>query len=103
VDARQIYNGKADETLERKTQAIPVLVQQLNSVHRRYLSESQYYGTLWSVGRFYEAIETGIPQSIQPIMQSIPPRPKTSCELRGACVDFAESQGDAEQIDSGAP
>lgn len=96
VDARQIRGGVAEATLERKMDAIPGLVQQLNSVHRRYLPESVFNGALWSVSRFYEDIETGVPASIQPIMESIPPRPKTSCELTGMCAVHPEDNGDAE-------
>ena len=83
VDARQIHSGNADATLQRKKQAIPEIVRQLHSVHRRYLPEPLYNRALWAVSRFYEDIQTGIPASISPIMASLPPRPKTSCELKG--------------------
>ena len=101
VDARQIHSGKAEETLQRKMDAIPGLVQQLDFVHRRYLPESELNGALWSVSRFYEDVKTGVPASIQPIMESLPPRPKTSCELNQSNVVPANNDEDAEPTPAG--
>ena len=96
VDAGQLHGGNADAMLERKTQAIPSLVQQLHSVHRRYLTESEYNHALWAAAGFYEDAEAELPSSIRPIMESLPPRPKRSCEVRRTRTNPRNDQGNAE-------
>ena len=82
VDACELQRGRADALLERKASALPGLVQQLDSVHRPYLSEEAYNGTLWAIQRYYEESDTEVPAAIKPILDALPPRPPSSCELR---------------------
>ena len=103
IDARLLHSGNADVMLDRKTQAIPSLVQQLHSAHRRYLTESQYNHALWSVARFYEDTKTEVPSSIRPIMESLPPPPKTSCELRSDSTDPQNDQENAQASPAAHP
>jgi len=82
VDARLLQQGQADLVLERKASALPRLVQQLDSVDRRYLSEETYNITLWVVQRYYEECDTEVPAAIKPILDALPPEPPRICELK---------------------
>ena len=82
IDVQQLQQGRSDSVLERKRRALPVLVQQLESVHRKFLSETQWNGTLWAVSRCYENQESGPPASIKHLLDALPPRPLTSCEIK---------------------
>jgi len=75
VDAVQLKRGEADAVLSRKAEALPILAQQVHLVHRKYLTEDQYNGTLWAVQRFYEEASAEVPSAIAPILQALPPRP----------------------------
>ena len=82
IDVRQLQQGHGDSVLERKRTALPGLVQQLESCHRKFLTETQWNSALWAVSRCYEDQESGPPASIKPVLDALPPRPLTSCELR---------------------
>jgi len=62
IDVQQLQQGYGDSVLERKRDALPVLVQQLESVHRKFLSEKQWNSTLWAVSRCYEDTKSGRPK-----------------------------------------
>ena len=81
VDARHLQSERVNEVLNRKTEAIPSLVQQLHSVHRRYLTEAQYNSALWAARRFYADPQMEIPSSIRSILDALPPQPPIACEL----------------------
>ena len=50
----------------------------------------------WLVQRYYEKFDLPIPDDIEPILNRLPPRPLTSCELRHLDEEFQEQE--AEQI-----
>ncbi len=81
-DVIQLQAGNADEVLKRKKGALPILTQSFDSVYRRQLPESESLATLWAISRCYETPGTEIPESIKSILSGLPPRPKTSCELK---------------------
>jgi hypothetical protein len=82
IDVHQLQQGQSDSVLDRKRQALPVLVQQLESIHRKFLSEAQWNSTLWAVSRCYESAESGPPASIKHLLDALPPRPVSSCEIK---------------------
>ena len=75
VDVQQLQKGQSDSVLERKRRALPVIVQQLESHHRKFLSESQWNSVLWAVSSCYEDDESGPPASIKHLLNALPPRP----------------------------
>jgi len=82
IDVRQLQQGHSNSVLERKKRALPVIVQQLESCHRKFISEAQWNNTLWAVSRCYEDQKSGPPTSIKHLLDALPPRPLTSCELK---------------------
>ncbi len=96
LDARQIEQGEADAVLERKAQAIPGLVQTLDSVHRKHMSEQHCNVTLGVVKQFYEISAREVPESIRPILDPVPPLPP--CKARKAeSADGATDPGMSAQ------
>ena len=81
VDVHQLQQGKCESVLERKRSALPGLVQYFES-DRKFVSQEQWNGTMWAVLRCYEGQEGGPPASIKHILNALPPRPLTSCEIR---------------------
>lgn len=81
LDAYMLDTDQADQVLQRKADALPQLVQQLDTLHRNYLDESYYTYALWQVVRYYETSGHDVPDSIRPILEPLPPRPPTCCEL----------------------
>ena len=46
-----------------------------------YGSDQKRLPSFWFIQRYYETFEIPIPQQIAPILQSLPARPLTSCQL----------------------
>jgi len=90
VDVYDLQQGKCDSVLERKSRALPMLVEQLEAVHRKFLSEGNWNATMWTVGRCYENHESGPPASIKHILDALGPRPLTSCEIERRAAAEAE-------------
>jgi len=82
IDVQQLQQGHGDAVLDRKRQALPVIVQQLESIHRKFLSQEQWNSALWAVSRCYEDTESGPPVSIKHLLDELPPRPVSSCQIR---------------------
>jgi hypothetical protein len=81
IDVHQLQQGRSNSVLERKMRTLPVMVQQLEH-DRKFISEAQWNGTLWAVSRCYENQESGPPASIKHLLDALPPRPLTSCDIR---------------------
>ena len=83
VDAQQLSQGKAEEVLERKVMAMPSLTQAYyNHFYKFMPHDNSRYASLWQVKRYYEMSGYNIPARIKPILESLPERPLTSCELK---------------------
>ncbi len=74
-----LKGGKGDElmkTLEEKlpqwAAAIPKAIQDSQRVNE----------VLWQVQRYYEAYGVEIPEELRPVLDALPPRPPTSCEIK---------------------
>ena len=81
VDVYDLQQGQCETVLERKKNGLPRLVQQYES-DRKFIPEEQWNGTLWAVARCYEDQEGGPPASIKHILDALPPRPLTSCDIK---------------------
>jgi len=97
ADVYQLQKGEADQVLERKRKALPPLTQRYDRIFSRWVSEKQRSGVLWQVARCYEGDETAVPASIKPILEALPPRLLTSCELKRM-----EEAGKTEKTSSSA-
>ena|GEM_PF-3134063 len=101
-DVHQLQQGHSDLVLERKRRALPVLVQQLES-QRKFLSETEWNSTLWAVSRCYEDQESGPPATIKHLLDALPPRPLTSCEIRRRASEENKTEEDDSTTGPGAP
>ena len=102
MDVWQLQQGRGDSVLERKRRALPDLVQQLEACHRKFLSERQWNRTLWAVARCYEDQETGPPASIKHLLEALPPRPASSCEIERRAAEEKKS-GESHSTAEGKP
>ena len=91
IDVYQLQQGQGEAVLERKRDALPVLAQQLDSGHRKFLSQAQYNSALWAVSRCYEGAESGPPASIKHILDALPPRPVSICEIKKRASEMEET------------
>jgi len=97
IDVHELQQGRGDSVLERKRRALPRLVQQLESCHRKFLTETQWNSALWFVSRCYEGQECGPPASIKPILDALPPRPLPTCGLPAQRTGDDAKKTEAEQ------
>lgn len=87
MDARQIAAGQSDAVLERKNAAIPYMVLTFEKEHAGYLPQDQRVGALWAVQRHYaDNPSLNPPPEVKAILDALPPRPPTSCELNRAAA-----------------
>lgn len=83
IDAQQLSQGKTEEVLKRKIMAIPSLTQSYYGYFYKYmLKDNSRYTSLWQVQKYYQISGDAIPTQIKPILESLPQRPLTSCELK---------------------
>ena len=83
VDAQQLSQGKAEEVLKRKVMAMPSLTQAYyNHFYKFMPHDNSRYASLWQVKRYYEISGYDIPAEIKSILESLPERPLTSCEIK---------------------
>ena len=82
IYVRELRAGRVDGVLERYDRAIPSLILNFDKFYSKTLSEEQINIPLWGFQRYYSdnpALE--IPSEIKPILDALPPRPLTSCEV----------------------
>jgi len=83
VDAQQLSQGKAEEVLKRKVMSIPSITQSYYGHYYKYMpKDNSRYAGLWQVQKYYQISGNTIPTQIKPILESLPERPLTSCELK---------------------
>lgn len=83
VDVRELRAGQADRILERYDEAIPQLILQFDKFYTKGLPQEQINSTLWAFQRYYsDNSSLEIPAEIKPILEALPPRPLTSCEIK---------------------
>jgi hypothetical protein len=83
IDAREIRAGRANGVLERYDKAIPQLILNFDKFYSKVLSEEEINRTLWGFQRYYsDNPSLEVPAEIKPILDALPPRPLTSCEIK---------------------
>ena len=58
------------------------LAQCVTAADKLYGNHPDRLGTLWAVQRYYEKFNLPVPEAIKPILDKLPKRPLTSCELK---------------------
>ena len=83
IDVRELRAGRVDGVLERYDRAIPSLILNFDKFYSKTLSEEQINSTLWGFQRYYsDNPSLEVPAEIKPILDALPPRPLTSCEIK---------------------
>lgn len=94
IDAQQLSRNEADELLKRKVMALAPLTQSYHKVFFKFMPDNNArYTPLWQVQKYYELSGDEVPAEIKPILDSLPPRPLTSCERER----LEETQSTTEQ------
>ncbi len=80
INARQIEKGRSDEVLSRYKLSIPSAVV---VVHDHFMSDPGSTNALWAAQRFYaDSPSNSAPAEAKRILDSLPPRPQTSCDVK---------------------
>ena len=83
IDAQQLSQGKAEDVLKRKVNALPQLAQMHHTFLCRYLpDDDSRYAALWQVRKYYNISGDQVPDEIRPILESLPQKPLKDCELK---------------------
>jgi hypothetical protein len=83
IDVRELRAGRVDGVLERYDRAIPSLILNFDKFYSKGLPEEQINSTLWGFERYYsDNPSLEVPADIKPILDALPPRPLTSCEVK---------------------
>jgi hypothetical protein len=75
--ASMVRSGRGDILLKHLEDNIPQNVFFANSV----LKGQARLDSLWCIQRYYEQYNLNVPVEIRPILNKLPPRPLTTCEL----------------------
>lgn len=62
--------------------ALPSITQNYYNFCYKHLPDNSRNASLWQVQEYYEISKDTIPSSIKPILENLPKRPLTSCELK---------------------
>ena len=82
-DVRQISGGNTNAVLQRKNDAIPDMVLTFEKFHAGYVPPDERVFALWAVQRYYDSNPSlSLPSEVKAILDALPPRPPTSCELK---------------------
>jgi hypothetical protein len=82
MNARQLRSGQVEAILKRYDESLPTTVMLFEKEHAKFLDDNQRIGTLWAVQRYYsDNPSLSIPEDTKAILDSLPPRPLTKCEL----------------------
>jgi hypothetical protein len=82
IDAQQLKLGQAEQVLKRKVSALPACTEAYYKFYFKFVPQKYRYSGLWNVQRYYEISGDKIPDKIKPILDALPKRPLTSCELK---------------------
>jgi len=83
IDAQQLSQGKTEEVLKRKVMSIPSLTQSYYAHYYKFMpDDNSRYACLWQVQKYYQISGDTIPTQIKSILESLPKRPLTSCEVQ---------------------
>ena len=83
IDAQQIAAGEHLEVLERKSNALPfITLSYYNTFYNVLPEDNARLNPLWQVKKYYKISGEPVPSEIIEILDSLPPIPLTSCEIR---------------------
>ena len=83
VDTQQLYQGKTEDVLKRKVKSLPSLTRSYYDHYYKFMpNDNCRYASLWQVQKYYQISGDTIPVEIESILESLPLRPLTSCEIR---------------------
>jgi hypothetical protein len=77
--AFMIRAGREEELVKNIETTIPQCIVAADSI---WGSTEARLDSFWYVKRYYERFDINVPAEIQPILDKLPPRPLTSCEIR---------------------
>ena len=73
-----LKSGKGEELLRTLEEHLPQWAAVIPSVIQNPQRANE---VLWEVQRYYEEYEVAVPATLQPLLDVLPPRPPTSCEI----------------------
>jgi hypothetical protein len=83
MNARQLRAGQMEDVLKRYDLSLPTMTVLFENEHGKFLNDQQKTGALWAVQRYYSDNPSLIvPDNAKAILDSLPPRPPTACELK---------------------
>lgn len=86
--ALHIRAGKQTELLANIQAALPGYVLVVQDAFRGYAGSTN---ALWMIKAYYERNEIVIPQEIKGILNTLPPKPPTACQIRLRALDEAST------------
>jgi hypothetical protein len=95
--ALHIRAGKQMTLLTNIESALPSYVLAVNEGFQGYAGSTN---ALWMVKAYYERNEIAIPPEIKGILEALPPKPPTSCQIRLRALDKAST---TNASDTGVP
>lgn len=103
ANARLLRSGQGETLLRRYDDAIPRNALYFHKHHRGFLKGKQAHAALWQVQRYYESNPSlKTPADIKPILDALPPRPVSSCEIKGEVPVQKKAQEDNETAEQRA-
>ena len=83
IDAQQLSQGKANDVLRRKVDAMPQIARMYHTLFYPYMPEDDSrYAALWQVQKYYKISGDEVTDEIRPILESLPQKPLKDCELK---------------------
>ena len=74
-----LRGGKGDELMKTIEERLP---QWAAAIPGSIQDPQRANEVLWQVQRYYEAYGVEIPEELRPVLDALPPRPPTSCEIK---------------------
>ncbi|NLV43495.1 MAG: hypothetical protein GXY07_03220 [Candidatus Hydrogenedentes bacterium] len=74
-----LKSGKGEELMITLEEKLPEWAASIPSIIRNPQRANE---VLWQVQRYYEKYGVEIPEALRPVLDALPPRPPTSCELK---------------------
>ncbi len=74
-----LKGGKGEALMTSIEERLP---QWAADAHTLFQDEQLVKQFLWDVQHYYEKYEIAVPESVQPLLEGLPPRPLTCCQVR---------------------
>lgn len=93
-NAYMIRKGNQDELLKLLESSISQCLVSANSIWGK---NKERLSSFWYAQRYYQTFDINMPAEIRPILNSLPPRPPTTCELKKLKI-----KGDTNNVEPNA-